>query len=91
MAERLALKGEAVLADLETLQPVSSTSDASFFGVQAALLAHRSLAEAAHKASLNAKKKRSIAVEPEPEAEAAFENEDGGNGAWQVVSHNSSA
>ena len=75
---------------LEHLQPVSSTSDASFIGVQAAFVKQRRSAEVAHKASLNAKKKRSIAVEHEQEAEAEFENEDGGNGAWQVVSHNSS-
>ena len=34
---------------------------------------------------MNATKKRRIAVESEPEAEAEFENEDGGDGAWRVV------
>ena len=67
MAERLALKREAVVERLEAVQPVSSTSDASFIGVKAAPLKTRSLAEAAHKASLNAKKRRSSAVEPEAE------------------------
>ena len=74
LSDQIAKKRDQLQVAIQALQPVSSTSDASLIGQQAAIVKRRKMTPAAAKASTNHKQRRAFAV-GEPGAEPAVDEE----------------